>query len=116
MKHVENPSKELQDFKLLKIAGAYWRGSEKNKMLTRIYGTVFPTKEELDANLYHREEAKKRDHKKLAKELDLIVFSELVGAGLPLYTPKGAILRSQVYNYSRELNQKSAMGKLLYRA
>ncbi len=104
--HIENPKKELEHFKLLSLAGAYWRGSEKNKMLTRIYATCFPTKEELDAYLTMLEEAKKRDHKKLAKELDLIVFSELVGAGLPLYTPKGAVLRQEIYNYSRQLNQK----------
>ena len=106
MGHVENPSKELQNFKLLSIAGAYWRGSEKNKMLTRIYGTCFPSNDELKKYLWQQEEAKKRDHRKIAKELDLIVFSELVGGGLPLYTPKGAILRSQVYDYSRQLNQK----------
>ena len=106
MDHVENPSKELRNFKLLSVAGAYWRGSEKNKMLTRIYGTCFPTKEELEKYMWQQEEAKKRDHRKIAKELDLIVFSELVGGGLPLYTPKGAILRSQVYDYSRQLNQK----------
>ncbi|MBI3577565.1 threonine--tRNA ligase [Candidatus Gottesmanbacteria bacterium] len=106
MGHVENPSQELQHFKLLSVAGAYWRGSEKNKMLTRIYGTCFPTKKELDDYLWQVEEAKKRDHRKIAKDLDLIVFSELVGAGLPLYTPKGAVLRSQVYNFSRQLNQK----------
>ena len=111
MGHVENPSKELINFKLLSVAGAYWRGSEKNKMLTRIYGTCFPTKDELDKYLSQQEEAKKRDHKKLARELDLIVFSELVGAGLPLYTPRGAILRSQVYSYSRELNQKIGYGE-----
>jgi threonyl-tRNA synthetase len=109
--HIENPSKELQNFKLLKIAGAYWRGNEKNKMLTRIYGTVFPSKQELDAYLVQTEQAKKLDHKKLARELDLIVFSKLVGAGLPLYTPKGAILRSQVYNYSRQLNSQIGYGE-----
>lgn len=106
MEHVENPSKELKHFKLLKIAGAYWRGSEKNKMLTRIYGTCFPTKDELEKYIWQQEEAIKRDHRKIAKEMDLIVFSDLVGAGLPLYTPKGAILRSQVYNFSRKLNEK----------
>lgn len=106
MGHVENPSKELLHFKLLSVAGAYWRGSEKNKMLTRIYGTCFPTKEELETYLQNLEEAKKRDHKKLAKMLDLIVFSDVVGSGLPLYTPKGAILRREVYNFSRTLNEK----------
>lgn len=96
----------IKAFKLLSIAGAYWRGNEKNEMLTRVYGTTFRTQEELDQYLWQQEEAKKRDHKKLAKELDLVVFSELVGAGLPMYTPRGSILRNAVYNYSRELNNK----------
>ncbi len=109
--HIDNPKEALRHFKILSIAGAYWRGNEKNKMLTRIYGTVFPTKEELDQYLHRVEEAKKRDHKKLARELDLIVFSDLVGSGLPLYTPKGAVLRSQVYNYSRDLNAKIGYGE-----
>lgn len=104
--HTKDPQKELKHFKLLSIAGAYWRGDEKNKMLTRIYGTAFPTQKELDEHLHMLEEAKKRDHRKIARELDLIVFSELVGAGLPLYTPKGATLRNTVYNYSRYLNSK----------
>lgn len=106
MSHVDNPSETLQYFKLLSVAGAYWRGNEKKKMLTRIYGTAFPSQEELDTYVHQLEEAEKRDHKKLAAELDLIVFSELVGSGLPLYTPKGAILRNQVYNFSRTLNAK----------
>lgn len=109
--HARNPKDELKYFKLLSIAGAYWRGSEKNKMLTRIYGTLFPTQKELDEYLVMIEEAKKRDHKKIARDLDLIVFSDLVGAGLPLYTPRGAILRTQVYNYSSELNQKIGYGE-----
>lgn len=104
--HAENPAKEIGAFKLLSVAGAYWRGSEKNKMLTRVYGTAFPTQKELTDHLTMLEEAKKYDHKKIAKELDLIVFSELVGSGLPLYTPKGAILRNEVYNFSRYLNKK----------
>jgi threonyl-tRNA synthetase len=91
--HAENPQKEMQHFKLLSIAGAYWRGNEKNKMLTRIYGTAFPSKKELDEYLEMQEEAKKRDHKKLGKELDLFVFSETVGKGLPLWTPKGSTVR-----------------------
>jgi threonyl-tRNA synthetase len=91
--HSENPKEELGAFKLLSIAGAYWRGDEKNKMLTRIYGTAFPTQQELDEYLQMVEEAKKRDHKKLGKELDLFVFSETVGKGLPLLTPKGATIR-----------------------
>lgn len=93
MGHVENPSKELTHFKLLSVAGAYWRGSEKNKMLTRIYGTCWPAKKELDDYLLMQEEAKKRDHRKLGKELGLFVFSDLVGAGLPLLTSKGATIR-----------------------
>jgi len=91
--HTENPQKDLQYFKLLSIAGAYWRGDEKNKMLTRIYGTTFPTQKALDEHLVMLEEAKKRDHKKLGKELDLFVFSETVGKGLPLWTPKGSTVR-----------------------
>lgn len=93
MGHVDNPSKELQHFKLLSVAGAYWRGNEKNKMLTRIYGTCFATQQELDEHLHRLEEAKNRDHRKLGKELGLFVFSELVGSGLPLLTPKGATIR-----------------------
>lgn len=83
----------LNSFKLDRIAGAYWRGDEKNKMLTRIYGLAFSTKEELDAYITQQEEAKKRDHKKLGLELDLFTFSELVGPGLPLWTPKGTLVR-----------------------
>jgi threonyl-tRNA synthetase len=101
--HSENPKKDLQYFKLLSIAGAYWRGNEKNKMLTRIYGTAFPTKQELDDYLTMQEEAKKRDHRKLGKELDLFVFSELVGPGLPLFTPKGTILREELFKFSESL-------------
>ncbi|MEK9143120.1 MAG: threonine--tRNA ligase, partial [Patescibacteria group bacterium] len=93
MGHVDNPSKELTHFKLLSVAGAYWRGSEKNKMLTRIYGTCWPSKKELDDYLALLEEAKKRDHRKLGAELDLFTFSDLVGKGLPLWTAKGATVR-----------------------
>lgn len=91
--HSDNPKNDIGAFKLLSLAGAYWRGNEKNKMLTRIYGTSFPTQEELDAYLNQLEEAKKRDHKKLGRELDLFVFSETVGKGLPLWTPKGSTVR-----------------------
>ncbi|HET9947170.1 MAG TPA: threonine--tRNA ligase, partial [Patescibacteria group bacterium] len=91
--HIENPKEELKHFKLMKVAGAYWRGNEKNKMLTRIYGTAFFTKEDLENHLKMLEEAKERDHKKLGKELDLFVFSEVVGKGLPLWTPKGSAVR-----------------------
>jgi threonyl-tRNA synthetase len=101
-----NSTGEIKAFKLLNVAGAYWRGDEKNAMLTRVYGTAFGSKEELAHYLEMQEEAKRRDHRKLSKELDLIVFSELVGTGLPMYTPRGSILRNAVYNYSRELNRR----------
>jgi len=96
--HTENPKEDLVHFKLLSVAGAYWRGNEKNKMLTRIYGTVFPTKEELDAYLSGIEEAKKRDHRKLGKELNLFLLSDEVGPGLLLLKPKGAIIRREIEN------------------
>jgi threonyl-tRNA synthetase len=91
--HVENPSQEVKAFKLLSLAGAYWRGSEKNPMLTRLYGTVWPSKTELDDYLLQLEEAKERDHRKIGKDLGLFVFSDLVGKGLPLLTAKGATIR-----------------------
>lgn len=90
---------EVHAFTLLKVAGAYWHGDEKNKMLTRIYGTAFPTQEELDSYLEQLEEAKRRDHKKLGKDLDLFVFSETVGKGLPLFTPKGATIRRELERF-----------------
>ena len=79
-------------FKLERVAGAYWKGSEKNKMLTRIYGLAFESKEKLEEYLKNQEEAKKRDHRKLGKELDLFHMDEMVGLGLPLWHPKGALL------------------------
>lgn len=95
-------------FKLLSIAGAYWHGDEKNKMLTRIYGTAFETQEELDKYLWQMEEAKKRDHRKLGKEMDLFSFSDLVGSGLPLYSPKGAFIRRKLTEYVEQV--QSAQG------
>lgn len=97
--HIERPNEKLKHFKLIKIAGAYWRGSEKNKMLTRIYGTCFPTQAELEKYLWQQDEAKNRDHKKLGKELDLFVFSDLVGKGLPLWTPKGSVIRREIERF-----------------
>jgi threonyl-tRNA synthetase len=97
--HVENPSEELKHFKLLSVAGAYWRGSEKNKMLTRIYGTVFPTQKELEEYLEQRKLAEESDHRKIGKELNLFVFSDLVGKGLPLLTPKGSIIRRELERF-----------------
>lgn len=107
MTHVGNPSKEMKYFKLLSVAGAYWRGDEKNKMLTRIYGTAFFSQEDLDHYLWVQEEAKKRDHRKLGKELDLFSFSDLVGSGMPLYSPKGALVRRLLNNYVEELQSES---------
>jgi threonyl-tRNA synthetase len=104
--HVENTSEINADaFKLEKIAGAYWRGSEKNPMLQRIYGLAFATREDLDAHLKLLEEAKKRDHKKLGPELDLFVFSDLVGSGLPLWTPKGTLIRNLLDDFVWELRK-----------
>lgn len=105
--HVDNPAKEInkKSFKLSHIAGAYWRGDEKNKMLTRIYGLAFDTKEELDAYIFQQEEAKKRDHRKIGKEMGLFVFSELIGGGLPLWTPKGTVIRELLNEYVWELRK-----------
>ncbi len=106
--HCEHPNKEIDTdaFRLDKVAGAYWRGDEKNAMLTRIYGLAFATREELDAHITQIEEAKKRDHRKLGKELDLFTFSELVGSGLPLWTPKGTMIRHMLDSYVWELRSK----------
>jgi len=93
-------------FKLNKIAGAYWKGSEKNQMLTRVYAAAFANKSELDEYLKNQEEAEKRDHRKVGKEMGLFVFSELVGPGLPLYTFKGAAVRQAIIDYSNELQKK----------
>jgi threonyl-tRNA synthetase len=89
----------IKAIKLTNIAGAYWRGNEKNKMLTRIYGITYPNQKELDEYLHLLEEAKKRDHRKLGKELELFAFSEKVGLGLPLWLPKGAMLRERLQNF-----------------
>jgi threonyl-tRNA synthetase len=99
-------------FKLLKMAGAYWHGDEKNKMLQRIYGTAFETQKELDDHLRFLEEAKKRDHKKIGKELGLFTFSELVGAGLPLWTPKGTMLRNTLDDFVWELRRARGYNKV----
>lgn len=111
--HVENAQEIIPDsFMLSRVAGAYWRGDEKNKMLTRIYGLAFDTKEELNAYTLQIEEAKKRDHRKLGKELGLFVFSDLVGPGLPLWTPKGTIIRELLNDYVWELRQKEGYQKV----
>jgi threonyl-tRNA synthetase len=104
--HAENPQKQMQYFKLLSIAGAYWRGSEKNKMLTRIYGTVFPSQKELDDYLNMLEESKKRDHRKLGQELELFTMSDEVGAGLILWMPKGTIIKEELEKFGKETEFK----------
>ncbi|TMD83021.1 MAG: threonine--tRNA ligase [Chloroflexi bacterium] len=103
--HVANAGK-LGAFQLLSIAGAYWKGSEKNQQLTRIYGTAFPTQAELDAHLKMLEEAAKRDHRKLGKELDLFLIDEMVGRGLPLLAPKGAAIRHQMEEFILRLERR----------
>lgn len=97
----------IKAIKLTNIAGAYWRGSEKNKMLTRIYGVTFPNQKELDEYLLMMEEAKKRDHRKLGRELDLFAFSEKVGSGLPLWLPKGAMLRERLQQFLQRAQLES---------
>lgn len=109
--HVKNLS-ETGPFKLIRVAGAYWRGDEKRPMLTRIYGVAFDTEEELDEFLKRQEEAKKRDHRKLGRELDLFCFSDLVGAGLPLFTPRGTELRELMANYSLSLRGREGFKKV----
>lgn len=106
MGHVENPSLELKNFKLLSVAGAYWRGSEKNKMLTRIYGTCFQTREELATYLIQQEEIKKRDHRKLGRDLDLYSINPLTGQGLILWHPKLALVRNIVEEFWRKEHYK----------
>lgn len=101
-----------ESFQLTKVAGAYWRGDEKNKMLTRIYGLAFNTKQELQEYMAMQEEAKKRDHKILGPQLDLFVFSELVGAGLPLWTPKGTLLRTILDDYVWSLRKAAGYQKV----
>lgn len=111
--HVKNTKEiNIDAFKLDKIAGAYWRGDEKNKQLTRIYGLAFDTEKELKDFLHMREEAEKRDHKKLGPALDLFTFSELVGAGLPLWTPKGTILRELLDDFVWKLREKYGYQKV----
>ena len=97
----------IKAVKLLNVAGAYWRGDEKNKMLTRIYGITFPKQKELEEYLHLLEEAKKRDHRKLGKELELFAFSDKVGQGLPLWLPKGTILRERLEQFLRKAQVKA---------
>ena len=111
--HVKNTSEINPDaFTLTHLAGAYWRGDEKKAQLTRVYGLAFHTKQELDAHLAMLEEARRRDHKRLGVELDLFAFSDLVGAGLPLWTPKGTMLRNALDDFVWELRKKYGYQKV----
>ena len=96
----------IKAVKLTNIAGAYWRGNEKNKMLTRVYGITFPKQKMLEEYLVLLEEAKKRDHRKIGKEMELFHFSPAVGMGLPLWLPKGAILREQLEKFLKKVQKK----------
>ena len=109
--HIDG-SKQVGAFRLTKVAGAYWRGDEKRQMLTRIYGVAFKTQEELDEYLKRQEEAKARDHRKLGKELDLYTFSDLVGAGLPMFTPRGTLMRDLLADYSLSLRKRAGFERV----
>jgi len=109
--HVKN-THDVGAFKLMRVAGAYWRGDEKNPQMQRLYGVAFATQEELDAHLEQLEQAKLRDHRKLGKELDLYTTSTLVGAGLPLFTPRGTVVRDLVAQYSNQLRQHVGFEKV----
>lgn len=105
--HAENPAAEIStdSFKLERVAGAYWRGDEKNKMLTRIYGLAFENKEALDKYIWQKEEAKKRDHRKLGRDLKIYTISELVGSGLPLFHKNGQTIRQELTDYLWSLHK-----------
>lgn len=109
--HVEHTGK-VGVFKLMRVSGAYWRGNEKNAQMQRVYGVAFETKEQLNNHLQMLEEAKKRDHRKLGQELDLFVFSDMVGSGLPLFTPRGTVLRDELLGFSEELQRNSGFEKV----
>ncbi len=109
--HVEN-TKDVGAFKLMRVAGAYWRGNEKNPQMQRLYGVAFATQAELDEYLERLEQAKLRDHRKLGKELDLYTMSPLVGVGLPLFTPRGTVLREKVAQFSNQLREAKGFTKV----
>ena len=109
--HVAN-TKDVGAFKLLRVAGAYWRGKEDNPQMQRLYGVAFATQDELDQYLYRLEQAKLRDHRKLGRELDLYTTSSLVGVGLPLFTPRGTVLRDVMAQYSNQLRQRYGFEKV----
>lgn len=109
--HVAN-TKEVGAFKLMRVAGAYWRGNEKNPQMQRLYGVAFATQEELDTYLEMLEQAKQRDHRKLGKELDIYTSSQLIGAGLPLFTPRGTILRDKLNDLAQSYRIKNGYEKV----
>ena len=109
--HVTN-TKDVGAFKLLRVAGAYWRGNEKNPQMQRLYGVAFASKEELDQYLELLERAKQRDHRKLGKDLDLYTVSPLVGAGLPLFTPRGTVLREKLTQYAEQLRREAGFHRV----
>lgn len=109
--HVAN-TKDVGVFKLMRVAGAYWRGKETNPQMQRLYGVAFATQEELDHYLERLEQAKLRDHRRLGKELDLYTMSPLVGAGLPMFTPRGTVLREVLAQYSNQLRQARGFEKV----
>ncbi|HUD10639.1 MAG TPA: threonine--tRNA ligase [Candidatus Saccharimonadales bacterium] len=109
--HVESTGK-VGAFKLNRVSGAYWRGNEKNAQLQRVHGVAFKTAEDLQDYLDMVEEAKKRDHRKLGQELDLFVFSDMVGSGLPMFTPRGTVLREELINFSNQLRQRDGFEKV----
>ena len=109
--HVASTGK-VGAFKLMRVSGAYWRGKDTNPQMQRIYGVAFATEKELRQHLALLEEAKKRDHRKLGQELDLFVSSDLVGAGLPLFTPRGTVLREELARFSNELRERNGFQKV----
>ena len=109
--HVEHTG-AVGAFKLMKVAGAYWRGKETNPQMQRLYGVAFSSKEELNSHLQMLEEAKKRDHRRLGVELDLFLFSDMVGSGLPLFTPRGTVLREELSKFSNQLRESRGFQKV----
>lgn len=109
--HVESTGK-VGAFKLMRLSGAYWRGKEGNPQMQRLYGVAFKTDKELRQHLVMLEEAKKRDHRKLGQELDLFVFSDLIGSGMPLFTPRGTVLREELTKFSNGLRERSGFQKV----
>ncbi len=106
--HVQNTKEVKQDaFKLMSIAGAYWRGDENNKMLQRIYGTAWENAQQLKDHLWQLEEAKKRDHRKLGRELEIFIFDDEVGPGLPLWLPNGGVMIEELENLAKEMEEKA---------